>query len=91
LFAHTEEFAGEDAGFGAGLGGLRGIAGGAFGGLQDERASFGGEGFEVLEIAVKAAGVGAKELVAFAFLGGVLVRSGGGEVGRLTCSSGEGP
>lgn len=68
LFSDAEEFFGEDAGFGAGLGGLRGVALGAFGGLEDEGFGFGFEGFEVLEVAVEFAGVAAEEGVAFSFL-----------------------
>lgn len=59
LFAHADHFAGEGAGFGAGLRGLRGIALGAFGGLQDVGFGFGFEGFEVGLVAVEFALVAA--------------------------------
>jgi len=50
------------------LHGLRGVALGALGGLQDEGAGFGFELFELEEVAVEFAGVGAEEGVAFAFV-----------------------
>lgn len=68
LASDAEELAGEYAGFGLGLGGLGGVALGAFRGLEDEGAGFGVEGFEVGEVAVEFAVVAADERFTFAAL-----------------------
>jgi hypothetical protein len=47
---------------------LRRVALGAFGGLDDQVARFGVEGFEVEDFAVELALVGAEDLAAFALL-----------------------
>ena len=68
MFPHADQFAREDACFSRGLLGLGGIALGALVGLQDVGAGFGFEGFEVGQVAVEFAAVGADEGVAFPIL-----------------------
>ena len=59
MFADSHEFAREYAHFFCGGGGLGGLPLGAFVGLEDVVAGFGFEGFEVGEVAVEFAEVGA--------------------------------
>jgi len=68
LLAHPQEFAGEDSRLGRGLFGLRRVALGALGGLQDQVAGLGVEGFEVEDFAVEFTLVGAHDLGAFPLL-----------------------
>lgn len=64
----ADELFGEHARFGGGLLCLGRVALGALVGLDDVVARLGFEGFEVREVAVEFAGVGADQLVAFSSL-----------------------
>jgi len=57
LSPYPYEFSGEGARLGLCLLGLRRVALGAFGGLEDEAAGFGLQSFEVGEVAIEFAGV----------------------------------
>ena len=59
LFADTKHFSGEKPGFFVGLGFLRRVALAAFVGGEDVGAGFGVEEFELGDVAVELAGVGA--------------------------------
>lgn len=94
MSADADQFAREGAGFFIGLRGLGRGALGAFGGLEDVGFRLLVEHFELDDVAVEFADVGADEGFAFAFLPGKLEGAlclvGKSDGGRQTCAAGSG-